>query len=93
MHKYDCRNCVCLVGENGDVSDEWNCDEIGNPCSDVSDCPEGIHQISIDDEVKWNDPDNGISSGIYKVIGIPTNEVLRLSNGINEVEAFWYECE
>ena len=93
MHKFDCRDCGCLCSENGDKSDKWFCDELDKPCSEIDNCPEGIDGIAIGDEVMWEDPDDGISSGVYKVFGIPNDEVLQLSNGTSEVEVYWDECK
>ena len=88
MRKVDCKDCVCLVdGVKGD----WVCDERSKPIDKVNNCPEGLSGLAIGDEVKWEDPDNGISTGIYEIKEFINEDVLLLSNGTNEVEAFYYE--
>ena len=47
----------------------------------------------IGDEVWWEDPDNGTSSGTYKIVDIDIDQdVLVPSNGSSIVEAFTDEC-
>jgi hypothetical protein len=33
-------------------------------------------ELSIGDEVFWNDPDDGISSGVYTIVDIPSGKLL-----------------
>lgn len=45
---FRCQNCPALVaGDN----DEWVCDEVGKPCSQVVECPEGLG-ILVDESLK-----------------------------------------
>ena len=47
----------------------------------------------IGDEVWWEDPDDGTSSGKYEVVDIDRdNNVLTLSDGSSIVEAYSDEC-
>ena len=47
----------------------------------------------IGDEVWWEDPDDGTSSGTYEIVDIDIDQdVLILSNGSSIVEAFTDEC-
>ena len=47
----------------------------------------------IGDEVWWEDPDNGTSSGAYEIVDIDIDQdILVLSNGSSIVEAFRDEC-
>ena len=47
----------------------------------------------IGDEVWWEDPDDGNSSGTYEIVDIDIDQdVLVLSNGSSIVEAFTDEC-
>ena len=48
-------------------------------------------KFNIGDEVYWNDPDNGISSGYYKVIKIISEEILYIKNEHSEAEVFKHE--
>ena len=44
------------------------------------------------DEVYWNDPDNGICSGIYKIKKFLSADILLIGNEQgSEVEVFIYE--
>ena len=57
--------------------------------------------LKIGDEVWWNDPDNGFSSGYYKITGIHTesgkieyeNDIVFISNGSSQAEVFAHELE
>lgn len=47
---------------------------------------------AIGDEVYWNDPDNGILSGIYKIEDFLSEDVALLKNDVgSEVEVFLSE--
>lgn len=55
-------------------------------------------KYSENDEVYWNDPDNGQSSGIYKVIKRYSDEpkddddtIYLISNGVSEAEVYRIE--
>lgn len=57
--------------------------------------------LKVGDEVWWNDPDNGISSGYYTITGIHTesgvieyaNDIVFISNGTTQAEVFAHELE
>ena len=48
-------------------------------------------KYNVDDEVFWTDPDEGISSGIYKVTIVHPDKVYTISNGSSEAEVFEWE--
>ncbi len=44
------------------------------------------------DEVFWDDPDDGIGSGVYTIQEIyPDSDILLISNGYTETEVFAHE--
>jgi hypothetical protein len=88
MTKYDCQNCICLITGQ---ADKWVCNECGKEITAFDECPEGMPVLSIGDEVQWNDPDNGQSSGIYKVLKIISDEIFLIGNGYSETEVYWHE--
>ena len=44
------------------------------------------------DEITWTDPDDGACSGIYVVVCYLAENILLLSDGCSELEAFEDEC-
>jgi len=50
-------------------------------------------KFNVGDEVYWNDPDDGISSGYYKVVKVLSEEIYYISNGHSEAEVFEHELE
>ena len=52
--KIRCKDCVCLVGING----EWHCDECDRPCSEIEydECPEAYDFEDDDDLEMGFDP-------------------------------------
>jgi hypothetical protein len=53
------------------------------------------HKLDEGDQVYWNDPDEGVSSGHYTVLhNNPIAEILLLADDFgSEVEAFYHEVE
>lgn len=50
-------------------------------------------EFHVDDNVWWEDPDDGICSGKYRVVNV-NGDILTLNNEYgSEVEAFDYECD
>ncbi|KKM06825.1 hypothetical protein LCGC14_1740100 [marine sediment metagenome] len=50
-----------------------------------------MKRIKINDDVFWNDPNDNISSGYYKVIKIINDDVSLISNKVGETEVFNFE--
>ncbi len=50
-----------------------------------------MKRIKINDYVFWNDPNDNISSGYYKVIKIINDDVSLISNKVCETEVFNFE--
>lgn len=47
----------------------------------------------VGDKVLWIDPDRGISTRIYTVTDIFTDEVLYIKDDFSEAEVFFHECQ
>ena len=51
-----------------------------------------LDELGVGDEVYWNDPDENICSGVYKVKEIISKDVLLIENDAgSQVEVFTYE--
>ncbi len=60
---FRCQNCPALVaGDN----DEWICDEVEKPCSQVVECPEGLG-ILVDESLK-EDYNPQLQSDVYNAL-------------------------
>lgn len=47
--------------------------------------------FDIGDEVYWNDPDDGLSSGVYKIIRVTSENTVYISNDTSEAEVYIHE--
>ncbi len=60
---FRCQDCFALIaGDN----DEWICDEVGKPCSQVVECPEGLG-ILVDESLK-EDYNPQLQSDVYNAL-------------------------
>lgn len=50
-----------------------------------------LNKIKVGDEVYWNDPDNGYSSGIYTIQEIEHADMIKLVCDGSEAEVFLHE--
>lgn len=57
--------------------------------------PIPVGAIEVGSEVYWHDPDGGLSSGLYKVDEILSEDdgMIRISNGFSEAEVYFNELE
>ena len=50
-------------------------------------------KYKVDDEVYWNDPDEGISSGVYRIVKVMSEEIYLIADEHSEHEVFEHELD
>jgi len=79
MHKYDCRDCACLVKREGG---SWQCTILDKPTVEINECPDGMEALRVGDHVVLRVTDEVVA--IMEILGEDSFYIKHIRGGITK---------